>query len=372
MKSFTQFTEAYNIFPKSEGEIDALDHLDDNKKEGLKKIFTQVIDNDSGMPDPIGISSKKGENTKVKLARAIADDFDLKSLSQGTGWKVEVGDGSRGGRGTGNKGFQFEDQIVQDVEKYIEEGITADFKYKDMMKKLHVLALGKGENIVVKKVGEEDTKRPIVFGDDVSAVIGGRNLQIGEKISDVTVWVDGEPNYISAKTSGTVTFFNAGVRTIYTDDQFEQGKITNKDGKKLLNMLGIDEQRFIETFTGYDKATAQKARGKTQKDIVDVSRTANKKALQRLLLTGIGYGFIMIHKKGKTVETYKMTAGRMRRASTIQSIKVLYPKKGEAKRIDIEVVTPIYIFKFNIRNKQGGLYPTHLMCDYKPNPKYSP
>ena len=27
-----------------------------------------------------------------------------------------------------------------------------------------------------------------------------------------------------------------------------------------------------------------------------------------------------------------------------------------------------YDFKFNIRNKQGGLHPTHLMCDYKPNP----
>jgi len=134
-------------------------------------------------------------------------------------------------------------------------------------------------------------------------------------------------------------------------------------------MLGIDEDRFIETFTGYDKGTATKARGKTQKDIVDVTRTANKKALQRLLLTGIGYGFIMAHKKGKKVETYEMTPGRMRKSSTIQSIKVLYPKKGEAKRIDIEVVTPIYIFKFNIRNKQGGLYPSHLMCDYKPNDK---
>lgn len=289
MKSFTQhLSEAYNILPTSEGEIDELEHLDDKQKEDLKKIFSQVVKNDSGMPNPIAISSKRGENKKVKLARAIADDYDLKSLGQGTSFKVEVGDGSRGGRGTGNKGFQFEDQIVQDVEKYIEEGITADFKYKDMMKKLHVLVLGKGEDIIVKKVGEEDTKRPIVFGD-ASAVIGGRNLQIGEKISDVTVWVDGEPNYISAKTSGTVTFFNAGVRTIYTDDQFESGKITNKDGKKLLNMLGIDEQRFIEIFTGYDKATAQKARGKTQKDIVDVTRTANKRALQRLLLTGIGY-----------------------------------------------------------------------------------
>ena len=24
-----------------------------------------------------------------------------------------------------------------------------------------------------------------------------------------------------------------------------------------------------------------------------------------------------------------------------------------------------YNFTFNIRNKQGGTYPTHIMCDYK-------
>ena len=80
-------------------------------------------------------------------------------------------------------------------------------------------------------------------------------------------------------------------------------------------------------------------------------------------------GYWMVHRKGKKVEFYEMTRARMRKASTIKSIKILYPKKGEAKRIDIEVVTPLYIFKFNIRNKQGGLYPSHIMCDYKPNTK---
>ena len=101
---------------------------------------------------------------------------------------------------------------------------------------------------------------------------------------------------------------------------------------------------------------------------MDVGRVANKGALQRLLLTGIGTGYYMVHRKGKKVEFYEMTAGRMRKSSRIQSIKVQYPKPGAAKRIDIEVITPLYIFKFNIRNKQGGLYPSHIMCDYKPNP----
>ena len=366
MKKFNEYiSEAYNIIPNSEADIDAQSHLDDKQKEDMKNIFRELVK--SGHPNPIAISSKKEENKQIKVARSIADDFNLSNLTKGTAFKLTAGDGSRGGRGTGNKGFEFEDQIVQDIELYVQEGITASFKYPDMMRKLHVIALGKGEHITVEKMGQENTKRPLIFGD-IDAVIGGRELDIGHKITDVTVHVDGNPVYISAKTSGTVTFFNAGVRTIFTDKQFEEGKITNRDAKKLLDMFGIDEQRFVEIFTGYSKETAGAARGKTQKDEVDVSRTANKKALQRLLLTGIGYGFIMAHKKGKKVETYEMTPGRMRRSSTISSIKVLYPKKGEAKRIDIEVITPLYIFKFNIRNKQGGLYPTHLMCDYKPNP----
>ena len=38
---------------------------------------------------------------------------------------------------------------------------------------------------------------------------------------------------------------------------------------------------------------------------------------------------------------------------------------GKGKRIDIECESGKYKFKFNIRNKQGGQYPTHVMCDYK-------
>ena len=38
--------------------------------------------------------------------------------------------------------------------------------------------------------------------------------------------------------------------------------------------------------------------------------------------------------------------------------------KSGGKRIDIVVDTPYITLKFNIRNKQGGVYPSHIMCDY--------
>ena len=361
MLKFKEFlSEAYDIIPKSQVEIDDIVHLSDDQKEKLKSLYASITQQ-TGMVDPFALSGSKKERG-IKVARAVAIDLDLPKLSNEYGFKLSAGNGSRGGRGNKSKGFAFENQIVSDLEKYKESGLDGDFKFPDMIKDMHDSFLKDARFIEVSLEGGANTKRPLVFGD-VKAVIGGRDLKIGSKVTDVTVTTDQGEQYLSAKFGNTVTFFNAGVARIFTPDQFESGKITNSDGRKLLDMFGIDEQRFIETFTKYDPKTAKKS-GK--KDVVNPR--ANKKALQRLLITGIGYGYWMVHRKGKKVEFYEMTASRMKKASTIKSIRILYPKTGEAKRIDIEVVTPLYIFKFNIRNKQGGLYPSHIMCDYKPNP----
>jgi hypothetical protein len=38
---------------------------------------------------------------------------------------------------------------------------------------------------------------------------------------------------------------------------------------------------------------------------------------------------------------------------------------GEGKRVDIVFESAKYIFKVNIRPKDRGVYPTHIMCDYR-------
>ena len=38
---------------------------------------------------------------------------------------------------------------------------------------------------------------------------------------------------------------------------------------------------------------------------------------------------------------------------------------GKGKRIDMTFKNSCFEFKLNIRNKQGSLYPSHLMLDYK-------
>ena len=57
----------------------------------------------------------------------------------------------------------------------------------------------------------------------------------------------------------------------------------------------------------------------------------------------------------------------MREAAKPKSLVVYYGGKGGAgKRIDMEIMTPKYEFKLNIRDTQGADgYPTRLMGDFK-------
>ena len=49
----------------------------------------------------------------------------------------------------------------------------------------------------------------------------------------------------------------------------------------------------------------------------------------------------------------------------INKAVVLYPKDGKAKRVDVVIEYDEIKFKLNIRSKDGGVNPTHLMADYE-------
>ena len=57
----------------------------------------------------------------------------------------------------------------------------------------------------------------------------------------------------------------------------------------------------------------------------------------------------------------------MEEAAKITSgVTVYYGRmNGAGKGVNMTCESKHYNFTFNIRNKQGGLYPTHVMCDYK-------
>ena len=74
----------------------------------------------------------------------------------------------------------------------------------------------------------------------------------------------------------------------------------------------------------------------------------------------------MVHGGTKGDQFYEVDSSYSDVASDTSAPDVYYGGLGgDGKRIDIVFESPTYKFKVNIRNKAGGLYPTHIMCDYK-------
>jgi len=125
-------------------------------------------------------------------------------------------------------------------------------------------------------------------------------------------------------------------------------------------MFAIDRREYAQVFNLYGKGYAGKK--------VDVTNKCNKAAIQDLLQYAIGYGYWMVHGKGgSSVDIYEMTEQYMKKASNISGKVILNygGSTGKGKRLDIHLESSVYKFMFNLRNKQGGKYPSHIMCDYK-------
>jgi hypothetical protein len=88
--------------------------------------------------------------------------------------------------------------------------------------------------------------------------------------------------------------------------------------------------------------------------------------MKELLESGIGYGYHVIHKMRGQVISKKMDETAMRAAAKVGTCIVHYGgKTGKGKRIDMEMSSPYYKFKLNIRDTQGkDGYPTRMMCDF--------
>ena len=177
-------------------------------------------------------------------------------------------------------------------------------------------------------------------------------------LTDVTIIKGGKEYFLSLKFGSTLTFFNAGVTKVLPADEIKKGQITNSNGKKLLATFGINNKTFCRVFNEYPKTNFSSLNGPTNK--YDAS------ALQNLIQSGIGFGYYMVWGSGKDYKFYKIDEKYLAKASQIQGgVNVYYGGlDGKGKRVDVTFESPLYKFKINIRNKQGGLYPTHIMCDY--------
>lgn len=347
---------AYNFIPTSIKDIAAA-----QLKTGavLISLYEFIVKKSPNAKAPLAID--KSKPTSVKVVRALNGTVSLTELKRlAPGITISWGNGSRGGAGAANKGIGFERDLESDLIAYKEEGVDSErIKAKTLLIDLEkYYDLDRARSIDVKSEGALNKRRPLTFmGNQPIISGGGSDYNVGSTVTDLTLMKDGKPIYLSLKYGATVTFFNIGVSTILKPTEINSGMIADSNGKSLLSMFGIDNVKFCRIF-------AEHGSGKGQEEVEDVTSRINTSVLTKFIMSGIGYGYHLVHKEGSGIHHFEMTKGKLQKACTPQRVIVRYPF-GSAKRIDVTVITPVFQLKINIRNKQGGLYPTHVMADYK-------
>lgn len=322
-----------------------------NKAKLSTDDFIKLIKKDLKAKDVQSYSPKSGPNDSGKF-----DMVDFESEFGPVRLTISGGAGA-------NLGNAFEKSLVGDLERVQQEGFSnknkQDFTNPDLTKDIvDELGLKKG-NFTVKSEGGKNQSRPLEMTPS-GPIIGYSGESVAATLTDVTVIKGKTPYYLSAKYGGTVTFFNAGVTKIFPEKEIKSGEIKNEEGKALLATLGIDNESFCAVFNYY-------AKGKPGK-FIPQHPEADKAKLQKLISSGIGKGYYYI-QAGKGAHQFFEVDNKYNRAASkiVGDVDVYYGgMDGKGKRVDVVFESEKYRFKVNIRNKQGGIYPTHIMCDYMP------
>jgi hypothetical protein len=354
---------AYTFFPKTASEIKQTLKGDKTKIDEIINIFAYLKGKFKTVESPINIDP--ASISKINVTRDLQTDIDLAKIKREAKVSkitMKFGSGSSGGRGVQNKGNAYEGQLAEAINEWWQGKTIADPKLAQAVSdvvKLH--KLDKVKKLEVKMVGELNNKRPFIFSPQVliSSKIPVHDNNLGPVVTDITLVCDKKEIYLSLKTGGTVTFFNSGIRTVLSPAEIKSGRITNKDGLKILDMFNINDALFCDIYNGNLK------KGYVE-DVWKTMSQKQKTELKNFLISGVGHGYTIVHKLTGKTEVYEIDKKYMTEAATPTSCNVYYGgKSGTGKRIDMEIETGHYILKLNIRDTQGGDgYPTRMMCDY--------
>lgn len=358
--------KGYSIFPTSSKEI---------YNNDIRQLFETTISycraQKISITDPIALN--RNEPNRIKVVRALDTDayrsFMVQNGAQFRAYNgkyksigIYFGNGSRCGRGAASKGFEYEDHVYEDLLNYSNCRVIDDSYHEvDTLKKIvDTIGLEQAQRIDCFKEAESNTKRPFVFDNGIKIGKESNISDIGQSLTDITVVADGKVYYLSLKNGLTTTFINAGVRSFLTPTEIKSGSISNKNGKNFLDVLGIDNKLFCRVFNEY---------GST--NFSEYSKSYEVDNITNLLSSGIGAGYIMVHKL-KNTKVFNVDSNYNKRNSTpIDNLVNIYygGKSGDSKMILIELETEDYKFNCTIRNSSGrigdSIYPTHFYMLYK-------
>ena len=311
--------------------------------------------------------SLRGSKNTVLFTGKFQNDNSIATVPLTDLEKTEEFGGQVGGKKV-NLGIQFEKDFYDSLNCQV-GCLNDNTKYQQAAQKL-ITEINKKYSIKgglsqVDAVGGKNQPRPLNYSGGLYVTAGGKKTKdIGSTVTDITTVFGGiRDMYLSLKYGSTLTFINSGVGRIFTTSDYMNyfKNYNNPIGNAIFDMFAIDKIEYANVFNEYGKGYKGKK--------VDVTGSADKSAIEDLLQYAIGYGYWMVHGKGgsSNVDIYEMTQAYMKKASKITGkITLNYGgSSGRGKRLDIHLESSVYKFMFNLRNKQGGKYPSHIMCDYK-------
>ena len=369
---------AYNLIPSTFSDAgSSVKHMDNAAAAEALRLWNYLVTT-YGMENPLAFnpSNKKA----VKIARALQTEFtkaEIKRKLKLTSLNFDFGDGSRGNRGTGNRGNLFEEQLEAGINDWIETGELANNKYKDfiygLVKHYHL------EDCIAIRViaeGAENKPRPmkIVNGHwQIGTASPSTGYNIGATVTDLTLEskCKGKPlhkYYLSLKMSGTTNLSNLGLKKeVFPVDQVKASHITTEAGKALMKTFGLDEELFCRTFNEYQA-------GNRNFKVLDSSPKYNKALLKELIKGSLGYGFHYVHLNKGKIKHMEIDEAFLNKASNASNVSISYGgETGGAKRVNINLKTPLLDMSFNIRNTSDKgstadpdrVYPDKLQSGYK-------
>ena len=283
-----------------------------------------------------------------------------------------------GGRGANttkqNFGTEYEKSLAKSLQDW-KQGLPVT-RWSDHVTAITTQVQEKhGAILEVIATGEADTKRPLVQkGSNILISVGGGTLStdIGQKVADIVLKCEKSDAYLSVKYGSTLSFFNCGVAgggknniKLFPESNLRSGVIP-PGGQTYLDMFGIDHADFLSVFERYVGKDAASASVENHVRKVTLT-TSQKSALEDLIASGVGKGYWMTHYDGGKLHFYQIDNKYLTDASSLigNTIELQYGGgNGKAKRINMIFETKSYEFSFNIRNKSGGVYPTHTNGDY--------
>lgn len=348
---------AYNFFPKTEKEIrEKLQDWKEENREDAVRVFTHLKEKD---PTPINID--KDKPGIINVSRIFQYDLSIPKIKKEAGLKkanIKFGNGSSGNKGINNRGNLFETHFAKILNGWWNGQRIEDLEFLEVVEEIdETYGIKKGDRFKAVPEASNNNNRPIQYTETHIRLANPKGIgnDVGRTVTDITLFTDKNPIYLSLKYGSKVTFFNVGVRRILPPEEIKSGEITNSKGRALLSLFHVDHKLFCAIFNN-----------KLRDVNPVVIENFNRSAIKAFLESGIGHNYHVVHKMPNKIRSQRMCESELERASEPLSLTIYYGgKTGKGRRVDIEIQTLSFLFKLNFRDTKGGDgYPTKLSCDF--------